>query len=547
MSKSGSRSFDSARLALSVLFALHVLAGIAYCRDSRVFRVKDANGRLQTGFRVVGGSGIVTALHGVVHEPLTAKSVSASHNDLRIVFADVKHDVAIISSAELNDPATEKEGFKQTQNWDWQMRKGTEVTITGYPLQIHRTDITGTLDIRKGDPHPPLADIVNPETLIALTLRGSPSPEKKVLSLQGTIAPGHSGSPICDEKGNVVAVANGSLKDGSPGFAWAIPFDAITWRKKQDIEDELTRLQTLDVAQVFQKSASPTVEIAVLAEQVAQGLVLVHIAQLNRNIDLDVLNTSLNNAKQNLGSRLGQPIIRSYVAIADATLAIAEKKYDAATGMVSTQDVISDSEMSDDIASRVGIVKSLSLSGKADLLEKEGGELEAVIELYRRAIDIQKQWPQDAKARLTIAVNRSLMALVLMKSQDYNSAIEELNAALTDITKMSNNKVYLPFEWTQQFVIITAQTRAIAYSRNEDFEKCKRDIDTVISYVNRLISSNELTDAKKLQWLKTLKTAHETRGFAHRELGNQPEAVEDLAKAVMIDLQIQQLSDELGR
>ena len=57
--------------------------------------------------------------------------------------------------------------------------------------------------------------------------RSSPSTKLQIASLQGPLVPGHSGAPVVDQDGSVVAIANGGLQKGTVGFGWAIPYAAV--------------------------------------------------------------------------------------------------------------------------------------------------------------------------------------------------------------------------------------------------------------------------------------------------------------------------------
>ena len=50
-----------------------------------------------------------------------------------------------------------------------------------------------------------------------------PIPDTKILRVNTTIQPGHSGAPIFSDRGRVVAIADGGLLDGWRGVNWSIP------------------------------------------------------------------------------------------------------------------------------------------------------------------------------------------------------------------------------------------------------------------------------------------------------------------------------------
>lgn len=181
--------------------------------------------RSQTGFRVRGEKGIVTALHGVagckkimatnrkgrkLSEPLTIKKI------------DTDSDMALLLSEELK--SAKDEGLEVAGNIASEYPK--EVRIYGHPYGI--SNLTTTLALRD-PPFTELRNLLPADILSNLKDRSSPNHRIKVLSIEGIILPGHSGAPIVNSQGQVVAVANGGLKGGFAGIAWAVPFQDIRW------------------------------------------------------------------------------------------------------------------------------------------------------------------------------------------------------------------------------------------------------------------------------------------------------------------------------
>ncbi len=112
---------------LVLVMALFGSMGIAYAQQQPIspdiFRLEISECthlpeviRYQTGFRVVGTVGIVTALHGVADDCQTINAVGDSgngpvFNNLDLIEADVDRDVALLSSDEVkaakNEPQLE--------------------------------------------------------------------------------------------------------------------------------------------------------------------------------------------------------------------------------------------------------------------------------------------------------------------------------------------------------------------------------------------------------------------------------------------------------
>lgn len=191
--------------------------------------------RSQTAFRVRGEKGLVTALHGVADcQRITATNKKGLFLDrpLTIRKIDADSDVALLSSPELD--GARDGGFEVANGVAWESWK--EVTIHGHPYGIGSLETKLTL---RNPPLRELKDLLTPEPLSILKERRSPNHRIKVLNLQGNVLPGHSGAPILDAQGRVVAVANGGLKEGFAGISWAVPYSDIEW------ESEGGRLRSL--------------------------------------------------------------------------------------------------------------------------------------------------------------------------------------------------------------------------------------------------------------------------------------------------------------
>jgi Trypsin-like peptidase domain len=208
--------------------------------------------RTQTGFRVRGIKGLVTALHGVADcQKIMASSKNGLFLDqpLTIKKMDADHDVALLSSPQI-DSAPDG-GLNVADNVDW--KSLGMVKVYGHPYGISKLETTLTL---RNPPLTPLKDLVPSAPLSILKERRSPNHLINVLNLQGNLLPGHSGAPILDSKGNVVAVANGGLKEGFAGISWAVPYKDIEW---DSLGSKLKVLAQIDPSLLFAADALPTV------------------------------------------------------------------------------------------------------------------------------------------------------------------------------------------------------------------------------------------------------------------------------------------------
>lgn len=214
---------------LSLSFARLVNASTS---DSRyVFHI-EASGcqslplnRSQTGFRLQGISGIVTALHGVAGCNFITARQDSEHGqtftNLILGFADRTHDAALLTSTSIRGV----DGFQEAPH----IPEGPmEVWVIGHPSNVpglHEMQLSvPTAGVRL------LGDLVPPGQFKTLQRRASPSVAARILSVNGDLQPGHSGAPIVDGNRRVIAIANGGLAGGTVGIGWGILLQDVAWK-----------------------------------------------------------------------------------------------------------------------------------------------------------------------------------------------------------------------------------------------------------------------------------------------------------------------------
>ncbi len=193
-----------------------------------VYRIKSAgcthspDARRQTGFRVQGQQGIITALHGVADcQTISAVTDDGQEifNDLHLQAVDIARDIALFSS-----PALEQLPLvgltPSTLDYDHIPRQN--LWVIGYPLGLDKQDRDIGLSIREIES---LDDVIpDPEESVEFRNRHSPDVTIMVLNMQAQLLPGHSGAPILDADNQIIGIANGGLRGGTVGRSWAIPW-----------------------------------------------------------------------------------------------------------------------------------------------------------------------------------------------------------------------------------------------------------------------------------------------------------------------------------
>jgi len=213
--------------------------------------------RRQTGFRVEGVVGIVTALHGVADcETISAVSDDGIiFTDLVIVAVDIDRDMARLTSPSVEElPA---DGLIPSSLSTTEILKAT-LRIVGYPRGLERQDIDAIESIRDVES---LDDVIpDAEEPADFIKRKSPSLAIEVLNIQAQMLPGHSGAPLIDSADQLVAIGNGGLRGGADGRSWAIPWQAIEWESVAiaTVERKLAELAVKDIAALSFSSTYPS-------------------------------------------------------------------------------------------------------------------------------------------------------------------------------------------------------------------------------------------------------------------------------------------------
>jgi hypothetical protein len=247
-----------------ILFSVALVVSQAWAQDTLryVYRIHVASNPysgkpiVQTGFRLKGTKGIITALHGVAD----GEGISASNDfgesflKLWIFQVDVDNDVAILASDGLLK--LEADGFA----WTRAIEAGQSLRAIGNPLGIKTYDksvIVGRPPLKK------LNDLITPKSSEAFLERKSPLSTIDVINIEGTLMPGTSGAPLLDSKKRVLGVVDGGiigvLEGGIIGadICWAIPIDKIKWKRVEDERQRLDELSRVDPRGLFAFTIGP--------------------------------------------------------------------------------------------------------------------------------------------------------------------------------------------------------------------------------------------------------------------------------------------------
>ena len=174
-----------------------------------------------TGFAWSEPDRVVTALHAVAGcERITVWSEATKRRTTASVFSvRLEADLALL---ELERDL----GLQPLMHAETLPTREDEFTIWGYPRAIPSL-LGNDLEFALGltfETTLGSAFFQSPDEL-SDTLEGQSYPtwDTKILRVHSPLQPGHSGAPIVDESGAVVAIADGGLFNGVAGINWSIP------------------------------------------------------------------------------------------------------------------------------------------------------------------------------------------------------------------------------------------------------------------------------------------------------------------------------------
>jgi hypothetical protein len=239
---SQSESMPSKRLSAVLLFILSFTSS-CLAQENCIYRITasgclhEPKERSLTGFVLTGTRGIYTALHGVVDATHIGAVGQQSFSALRISKVDIKHDVALLDSTELDHitlPGLNLVEFSQTVD-------PGKLAIIGHPFGIALLWTTELL-LRKPD-YVQLRTLLEADAETAAEKRGSPYYLAMMLSIQGKFLPGDSGAPVLDSNNRVIGIVNGGLRGGEADISWAIPMNSL--EMEPNTEHLLDKLKSL--------------------------------------------------------------------------------------------------------------------------------------------------------------------------------------------------------------------------------------------------------------------------------------------------------------
>lgn len=172
--------------------------------------------RAASGFAYGAANQVVTALHVVQG----CQSISVGYQNVTELPAYVIHvlqdaDLALLQvdgNADVT-PLVETDRAGEVNE---------VVQVYGYALGQATRENRRLIVTAANDGGSRLRDAVNDDVRRELQQNGFPSLDTMVLRVDGNLLPGHSGAPIIDSSGRVIAIGSGGLERGAVGVGWAV-------------------------------------------------------------------------------------------------------------------------------------------------------------------------------------------------------------------------------------------------------------------------------------------------------------------------------------
>ncbi|MEL7588511.1 MAG: serine protease, partial [Prolixibacteraceae bacterium] len=211
-------------LRISILCIVGLFFGSAVAQPSRatIDRFQSAVVRVESGNRV--GSGflwndskwVVTTLHLIADKNDIEITLSNDVQDAKVVRVLKEYDLVLL---ELVSSATALTVLSD-------INSNPELNLNLYTMGYNgRGNLNSIIDrtLRLGyNSNGKLEGLLPKKVKDALASCRRPSPDIEILYLDGSLLPGFSGSPIIDNTGRLVGIADGGLEEGASSISWGI-------------------------------------------------------------------------------------------------------------------------------------------------------------------------------------------------------------------------------------------------------------------------------------------------------------------------------------
>ena len=188
---------------------------------SAIVRVESGN-KIGTGFLWSNNDWIVTTLHLIDDYSDIEVTLANDVKDAVVIKILKEHDLVLLK---LSSPSTQ---LTVMSSVNFSPQLNSDLYTMGYNGNGNLNAIIDRT-LRLGyNSSGRLEGLLPNAVKNALNSCRRPSPSIEILYLDGTLLPGFSGSPIIDNSGRLVGIADGGLESGASSISWGIKANKLT-------------------------------------------------------------------------------------------------------------------------------------------------------------------------------------------------------------------------------------------------------------------------------------------------------------------------------
>lgn len=203
-------------LFLFACFNLHAQLTESAIKDLRKSTVRVKSGsKVSTGFLWKNNDWVVTTLHSIEQSNNIQITLVDQVRNAHVVRVLKRYDLALLK---LDSPVT----LPIINNSNDKPIINSNLYVLGYNGKGNLSTIIDR-SLRLGfNSSGKLKGLLSNELRISLSNCKSPDPEIDILYFDGSLLPGFSGSPIVNNAGHLVGIADGGLEEGAQSISWGI-------------------------------------------------------------------------------------------------------------------------------------------------------------------------------------------------------------------------------------------------------------------------------------------------------------------------------------
>lgn len=171
--------------------------------------------RAATGFPYESSNQVITAMHVILGCTSIKIGYRGKELDARIIHVLPKADLVMLE-------VTGAPSVKPLELTDRVGDVKEKVDVYGFGMGVAKIENNELMIQAPNDPTTKLREATNDKVRDEIRKYGFPDLDTLVLRVEGHLLPGHSGAPVIDYTGKVIAIGSGGLEQGTVGIGWAI-------------------------------------------------------------------------------------------------------------------------------------------------------------------------------------------------------------------------------------------------------------------------------------------------------------------------------------